>query len=126
MPGLVGFYTFGEGRENWDASRFIHYGLSALQGRGQESVSLAVIGPGNALHTLGGKGGVEDFFEKYETGISKGFIGIGQTSSYSDDHLVHVKRSEERRVGKECRSRWMPYHTKKNTRKFNRSKKIAR
>ena len=22
----------------------------------------------------------------------------------------HVKRSEERRVGKECRSRWSPYH----------------
>src|SRR3712207_9051080 len=24
-------------------------------------------------------------------------------------HLVHVSRSEERRVGKECRSRWSPY-----------------
>src|SRR5260370_762677 len=23
---------------------------------------------------------------------------------------VNVKRSEERRVGKECRSRWSPYH----------------
>src|SRR4029077_21290891 len=26
------------------------------------------------------------------------------------------RRSEERRVGKECRSRWSPYHLKKNTR----------
>src|ERR1051326_7879061 len=26
---------------------------------------------------------------------------------------VSVKRSEERRVGKECRSRWSPYHLKK-------------
>src|SRR5215217_9400493 len=26
-------------------------------------------------------------------------------------------RSEERRVGKECRSRWSPYHYKKNKRK---------
>src|ERR1041384_3959328 len=29
------------------------------------------------------------------------------------EHLVYVvceKRSEERRVGKECRSRWSPYH----------------
>src|SRR3712207_6959235 len=25
------------------------------------------------------------------------------------------ERSEERRVGKECRSRWSPYHYKKNT-----------
>ena|SRR2546427_10779871 len=24
--------------------------------------------------------------------------------------LVHEERSEERRVGKECRSRWSPYH----------------
>src|SRR2546426_10392766 len=25
-------------------------------------------------------------------------------------HLGHRERSEERRVGKECRSRWSPYH----------------
>mgnify|MGYP006982477513 CR=1 FL=1 len=25
-------------------------------------------------------------------------------------HGIHVTRSEERRVGKECRSRWSPYH----------------
>src|SRR5690349_7987660 len=31
-------------------------------------------------------------------------------------HLVQMfdSRSEERRVGKECRSRWSPYHEKKN------------
>src|SRR2546430_6702726 len=29
--------------------------------------------------------------------------------------LSRVVRSEERRVGKECRSRWSPYHSKKNT-----------
>src|SRR3712207_9455313 len=42
------------------------------------------------------------------------------TTSYSDfanhyyvagrDHAGEVWRSEERRVGKECRSRWSPYH----------------
>ena len=26
------------------------------------------------------------------------------------DRLDYVSRSEERRVGKECRSRWSPYH----------------
>ena len=26
------------------------------------------------------------------------------------DVALKVKRSEERRVGKECRSRWSPYH----------------
>src|SRR5260370_5989783 len=25
-------------------------------------------------------------------------------------NAIHVLRSEERRVGKECRSRWSPYH----------------
>ena len=25
-------------------------------------------------------------------------------------HLIDYSRSEERRVGKECRSRWSPYH----------------
>src|ERR1039458_6283028 len=28
-------------------------------------------------------------------------------------HLARRPRSEERRVGKECRSRWSPYHLKK-------------
>ena len=28
--------------------------------------------------------------------------------SYTDD--LELTRSEERRVGKECRSRWSPYH----------------
>ena len=26
------------------------------------------------------------------------------------DHKIIIDRSEERRVGKECRSRWSPYH----------------
>ena len=26
------------------------------------------------------------------------------------DQMITVLRSEERRVGKECRSRWSPYH----------------
>jgi len=29
---------------------------------------------------------------------------------FSDDLIVTSGRSEERRVGKECRSRWSPYH----------------
>ena len=31
-------------------------------------------------------------------------------SSISDSDWVKGNRSEERRVGKECRSRWSPYH----------------
>src|SRR5476649_1552537 len=36
---------------------------------------------------------------------------IGLADCFAEDD-----RSEERRVGKECRSRWSPYHSKKNTR----------
>ena len=35
---------------------------------------------------------------------------INQIQSELDQKLKEVYRSEERRVGKECRSRWSPYH----------------
>ena len=41
-----------------------------------------------------------------ETGRSRGFGFV----ELSDDELAKKARSEERRVGKECRSRWSPYH----------------
>src|SRR5256886_8047713 len=34
----------------------------------------------------------------------------GDRSFLLDSRRRRVKRSEERRVGKECRSRWSPYH----------------
>src|SRR5690348_18239165 len=39
------------------------------------------------------------------------------TDEYGRDQLTRFLRSEERRVGKECRSRWSPYHYKKKLRK---------
>src|SRR2546430_17239566 len=41
---------------------------------------------------------------------SIGHIGRLQTITDDDDDFVPTSRSEERRVGKECRSRWSPYH----------------
>src|SRR5205809_7583236 len=32
-----------------------------------------------------------------------------------------IKRSEERRVGKECRSRWTPYHKKKKNEEMSKT-----
>jgi len=40
-------------------------------------------------------------------GFAKGGVRI---VGRSDLNLKRVARSEERRVGKECRSRWSPYH----------------
>ena len=34
----------------------------------------------------------------------------GNPAERAKDYLVRAMRSEERRVGKECRSRWSPYH----------------
>src|SRR4029077_21296265 len=46
-------------------------------------------------------------------------ISAPDVSSYADGNSLNLRtapdspRSEERRVGKECRSRWSPYHYKK-------------
>ena len=39
-------------------------------------------------------------------------IGVGGAGNNAVNRMVdeNVQRSEERRVGKECRSRWSPYH----------------
>src|SRR2546430_8458220 len=40
-----------------------------------------------------------------------GVVGINFFPVFLDEHFRHqYERSEERRVGKECRSRWSPYH----------------
>src|SRR3712207_9472643 len=36
--------------------------------------------------------------------------GVGHLRGHETDRLQALDRSEERRVGKECRSRWSPYH----------------
>src|SRR6266536_4777117 len=43
-------------------------------------------------------------------------MGLVDRDSDSRDTPAHRIRSEERRVGKECRSRWSPYQQKKKTR----------
>src|SRR2546429_4203268 len=37
-------------------------------------------------------------------------FSAGRTPLAESPHKIDAKRSEERRVGKECRSRWSPYH----------------
>ena len=55
-----------------------------------------------------------------EGGLFLGRLGLGGRSSYEEAlepssagtsvTFLCADRSEERRVGKECRSRWSPYH----------------
>ena len=37
-------------------------------------------------------------------------IFTGKVSAPEGEWTIDASRSEERRVGKECRSRWSPYH----------------
>ena len=45
-----------------------------------------------------------------ESGYGKLQILFGIDVELNKGELVTIIRSEERRVGKECRSRWSPYH----------------
>ena len=52
------------------------------------------------------------FFD-YPTNPPNRFVLIDRTSGGENERLPNstvALRSEERRVGKECRSRWSPYH----------------
>ena len=42
--------------------------------------------------------------------ISKVVVGVVTECVPQEGTHLHICRSEERRVGKECRSRWSPYH----------------
>ena len=47
-------------------------------------------------------------------GAERALLGLLENINYEeydvDLFLMRHQRSEERRVGKECRSRWSPYH----------------
>ena len=49
--------------------------------------------------------------------MAKWKVGI----NFEEGMSVEI-RSEERRVGKECRSRWWPYHEKKKKREKKKKK----
>src|SRR2546428_13274554 len=54
---------------------------------------------------------VED--ERARVGAGAGSEGDEGVDLLAERGVRHADRSEERRVGKECRSRWSPYHSKK-------------
>ena len=52
----------------------------------------------------------KELTQKYEDAKGKGLKLDMSRGKPSTDQLDMTTRSEERRVGKECRSRWSPYH----------------
>lgn len=90
MPGIFALYPFGEGRENWDASRFLYYGLSALQGRGQERASIALFEAANRTFSVITENGLVDDLFKAGRQFPKSFLGLGLVSAFEDDSIVSV------------------------------------
>ena len=63
------------------------------------------------LFSAAGRGGSE--FEALFTALTAGqdyFFVSALNELAAQPELLEAERSEERRVGKECRSRWSPYH----------------
>src|SRR5438045_9047956 len=44
---------------------------------------------------------------------ARGYISKPHSEAIAAEEMIPLARSEERRVGKECRSRWAPYHETK-------------
>ena len=88
----------GEGEAEGEA---VDHGLVS----GADSPSQGGEGPGRARH------GEPDVAGEHGGGheADPGHLGAAGAHGAADD-VVPLLRSEERRVGKECRSRWSPYH----------------
>ena len=84
----------------------IHAGILAeraedLRGTGYQPIDLVVV---NLYDFAGALERTEDEAERVES------IDIGGPTMLRSAAKNFHRRSEERRVGKECRSRWSPYH----------------
>jgi len=86
VAGIFGFYAFGEEREKWNALTFIYYGLQALQGRGQETTSIAWTEPDGGIRVLTREGRSDGI----EIDGRRGFVGLGMVSAYKDDYAIVV------------------------------------
>ncbi len=88
MPGLIGVYPFGFGRENWKISRFIYYGLLALQHRGQEKSSIVTFD--NMFHQEIRRGLADEVFNNKMLDSLEGYIGIGYVSPMEDGEPIEI------------------------------------
>ena len=68
---------------------------------------LLVVGPPSAAELSPGLRGVHEFVLAPRGSIPR---ILGDSDKFDQMLTNLVSRSEERRVGKECRSRWSPYH----------------
>src|SRR3989454_6688264 len=94
----------------------LRVGLAAIKALAE--VLAKPIAAVSLLEAVAMAGGVEgDVIAALDAGRNEVYAGeyeVGATSKRHSERLLtreeFIERSEERRVGKECRSRWSPYH----------------
>ena len=98
MPEMDGFQVLGEMAKDLELRDFPVIVTSSLEG--VENVVRCI------------ELGAEDYLTKpVNPVLLKARIGASlEKKRLRDQQKELVRRSEERRVGKECRSRWSPYH----------------
>src|SRR2546427_10102844 len=89
------------GRAGLHAGRFLAHGHPV---RTQRALVGLVVLLGNARHVERAAG------HAVTAADAVLFLEIDDAVGVLDDRAGRWARSEERRVGKECRSRWSPYH----------------
>ncbi|MCD6592364.1 MAG: amidophosphoribosyltransferase [Thaumarchaeota archaeon] len=89
MPGIIGIYPFGLGRENWRLARFVYYGLLALQHRGQELASIITYDSGG-FHESIEKGFVDEAYTEEKLNNLPGFIGLGYVAPSIDQKPIII------------------------------------
>src|SRR5258705_14014788 len=97
-----------------EESQLVHHsGVSRTFGGGRfmKNTSVVVLGTmlamfGSTVYAQGGAQASSSAAGSTSVQADKS----GATTSSNTSASTSAKRSEERRVGKECRSRWSPYH----------------
>ena len=116
-PGVFNL-VMGQGRSVGEAL-VNHPGVDGISFTGSQGVGQRIAATCVAQHKkvqleMGGKNPQvvlddADLKQAVELCAQSAFFSTGQRCTASS-RLIVTQRSEERRVGKECRSRWSPYH----------------
>src|SRR5206468_12776938 len=113
--------TEGQKVEGYDTTSWIYEGAQAPAGMTRMVVDFGLLQAGGFKRDV-----VRSFrLEPHHGVFTRDTIltGWGRPSGYSKEG--GSDRSEERRVGKECRSRWSPEHEKKKTKRRKQIKNIC-
>ena len=103
----VSFLTFTAGLQNVDRSLYEAGAIDGVRNRWQELwyITLPYMRPQLLF------GAIMSITTAFSVGDQITALAGYPTQDYvAHTMALHMQRSEERRVGKECRSRWSPYH----------------